>query len=205
MKHVVLIVIVLVFSFTKAAMPPREKTAPPPKEDDCGVERWKVKTLSDIDSSSIDFTKIAPTTVSSQARMPTIKITRDIRQPSENTVLSVTALVTSYKAEDDGDIHIVLQDPSTGETMIAEIPNPHCTNILNTSRADMITKTRDWFIANIGHPTSKFKNTKTMVTITGTSFIDHIHGQRGAAPNGREIHPVLSMQSPDTPITLGAR
>ena len=32
------------------------------------------------------------------------------------------------------------------------------------------------------------------VKLTGVGFFDFIHGQKGIAANGREIHPVLSME-----------
>jgi hypothetical protein len=31
------------------------------------------------------------------------------------------------------------------------------------------------------------------VTVTGIAFFDTIHGQEGIAPNGIELHPVLSI------------
>ena len=35
------------------------------------------------------------------------------------------------------------------------------------------------------------------VTLTGVGYFDPIHGQSGVAPNGIELHPVLSFASPD--------
>jgi hypothetical protein len=34
---------------------------------------------------------------------------------------------------------------------------------------------------------------KVPVTITGVAFFDKLHGQTGVAPNGIELHPVLSI------------
>jgi len=35
-----------------------------------------------------------------------------------------------------------------------------------------------------------------LVRITGVGFFDYIHGQRGVAPNGIELHPVLDVEFP---------
>ncbi len=39
---------------------------------------------------------------------------------------------------------------------------------------------------------SRFKDLNGSATITGVAFFDVIHGQRGVAPNGIELHPALS-------------
>jgi hypothetical protein len=48
-------------------------------------------------------------------------------------------------------------------------------------------------VAACGSPnTSSFKNLTGTATLTGVGFFDIIHGQTGFAPNGIELHPVLS-------------
>ena len=37
---------------------------------------------------------------------------------------------------------------------------------------------------------------RPLVRITGVGFFDYIHGQRGVAPHGIELHPVLDMEFP---------
>ena len=41
-------------------------------------------------------------------------------------------------------------------------------------------------------PTSSFKSLSGTATLTGVGFFDVIHGQTGVAPNGIELHPILS-------------
>ncbi|HET9096986.1 MAG TPA: hypothetical protein VFN37_10015, partial [Candidatus Baltobacteraceae bacterium] len=46
-----------------------------------------------------------------------------------------------------------------------------------------------------GSVPSSFTNFKSgiVVDVTGVAFFDALHGQTGVAPNGIEIHPVLSI------------
>ena len=37
---------------------------------------------------------------------------------------------------------------------------------------------------------------RPLVRITGVGFFDYLHGQRGVAPNGIELHPVLDVDFP---------
>ena len=37
---------------------------------------------------------------------------------------------------------------------------------------------------------------RPLVRITGVGFFDYIHGERGVAPNGIELHPVLDVEFP---------
>lgn len=42
---------------------------------------------------------------------------------------------------------------------------------------------------------SQFKRLRGNATITGVGFFDELHHQRGVAPNGTELHPLLSFVS----------
>ncbi|HEY5125315.1 MAG TPA: hypothetical protein VIK14_16410 [Ignavibacteria bacterium] len=142
----------------------------------------------------IDFENIIPSTVSEQCSLSRpSKVKNMPRMESETTVYEIEAYVIEYKKEDDRDFHVVIEDPETEETMVVEIVDPNCPNIDNTSRYETFTKVREWFTTNF-HPTKSFKSTKKKVKLTGVGFFDYLHGQRGMAPNGREIHPVLSME-----------
>jgi hypothetical protein len=162
---------------------------------DCGTERWSVKTLTDPDTSSISWTA---STSSVREQVTLSKVTPhqdDPRLPSERILYEITGLVTKYKLEDDGDIHIVLKDNETDSTIVIEMPNPDCPSLQGTSFVTKYRDERDWFVTHIGNPTSSFKTLPTpkQVTITGVGFYDFLHGQTGMAKNGREIHPVLSI------------
>ena len=161
----------------------------------CGEERWEVKTLSDSDEGDINFDDVVHTTVSRQVHMQRPEGRFNDRQASEDTEYVFRAYVKGYKKEKDQDIHIVIADIETNETMVAEIANPECETVKESKRYDEMKAAHNWFIANIGKPHNSFRYLEDppMVTIKGIGFWDFLHGQKGMAHNGREIHPVLSM------------
>jgi hypothetical protein len=164
----------------------------------CGVERWDVKTLSDADTINVNFGNILESTVLEQCKLSEPeKIQKNLqRQSSETSVFAINCYVIGFKREEDMDIHIVIRDLDSNITMVAEYPSAHCPEVRATSRYDRFLKLNEWFLANIGSPTSRFKTLRSPVKVrlTGVGFFDRKHGQKGLAPNGREIHPVLGMQ-----------
>jgi hypothetical protein len=166
----------------------------------CGTERWDVKTLSDPDTTKIDFNNIVLSSVHEQVGLKAPNVVKDVpRGKDESIVYKIYCKILGFKAESDKDIHIVIEDPNTNATMIAEIPSPDCQGIQGTSRVAQFTDLNQWFIDNIGQPTKKFHNLKETVNVvlTGVGFFDFNHGQTGRADNGREIHPVLTMELSD--------
>jgi hypothetical protein len=111
--------------------------------------------------------------------------------PTETTVWRIKARMTAFKKEDDSDIHLALSDRQ-GRTMIAEFPlTPTCdATAAARLRKGMAVARRD-FIAGCGQPGDRYRDVGGTVVITGVGFFDRIHGQRGVAPNGIELHPVL--------------
>ena len=164
----------------------------------CGTERWNIKTLSDKDTIKINFNEIIPSTVHEQVSLekPHEKITS--RLDSETKVYSIKCFIVGYKKENnDKDIHIIIEDIDTDETMVAEIPSSECFEIQKTSRYLLFKQLQEWFTNNIGQPSSSkftYLEKHIPVTITGVGFFDFMHGQKGMAENGREIHPVLSIK-----------
>ncbi len=157
----------------------------------CGKERWAVKTLTDADAGSINFIPI-DSTVGALGSVPAPSKVGDLpRQPQERSVYRVRGTVVAFKLEDDSDIHLAIADPAGAHpTMIAEFPAPTCdANALDKAGID---KARQDFVAAYGPPTGQFRKPTGCVVITGVFFFDRIHGQFGVAPNGAELHPVLS-------------
>jgi len=156
----------------------------------CGVERWAVKTGMDSDAAEVNQTDVRPSTVAALSALaapshPSARVT-----PIESTVFSVHATLTSFKLEaDDSDYHLILDD-GEGHTMITEIPSTDC--IGTSPFKSAIGDVRAMFFTRF-HPGPSFKDTSTDVTVTGVGFFDQIHGQRGVATNGIELHPVLSI------------
>jgi len=164
----------------------------------CGTERWSIKTLSDSDTIKINFNEVLPSTVHEQVLLEKPQEKISLRLDSETQVYSISCFIVGYKKEsNDKDIHIIIEDIDTDETMVAEIPSPECFEIQNTSRYLLFKQLHDWFDSNIGLPSnSKFTYLEKHipVTIIGVGFFDFKHGQKGMAENAREIHPVLSIK-----------
>ena len=161
----------------------------------CGVERWSIKTGTDSAASSINFTAQG-TTISTLRGVPvpagfsssSPRFTYAGSPEIQNYQLTNVTL-TQYKLENDSDYHLILQD-SAGNTMIAEIPYPGCFS--GGSFASSVNTARNAFDAKYAVSTS-FQTANDIVTVTGVGFFDVLHGQTGVAPNGIELHSVLSI------------
>lgn len=157
----------------------------------CGVERWNVKTMQD--GAPVILTP-RRTTIAKLVSMPVpVGFSQNAaRLPGEGQVYQlINTKLVSDKLESDSDYHLILQS-SSGQTMIAEIPAPYCAQ--NSSQLTAITNTRNYFDQKFGPATRSFHTINKFVTITGVAFFDVKHGQTGVAPNGIELHPVLSIR-----------
>ena len=160
----------------------------------CGVERWSIKTGTDSAANQVNLTP-QNTTI---ATLDAIAAPASLGQNSprftyagspELQVFRLTNVTfTQYKLENDSDYHMILTDGSN--TMIAEIPDPAC--VSGGVFASAITSSRAAFDASYTASTS-FQTANVPVTITGAGFFDLLHGQTGVAPNGIELHAVLSI------------
>jgi hypothetical protein len=155
----------------------------------CGIERWDVKTGTDPAATNVDQTGVHPTTIAQlDALKPPVNPTSRVA-PVEDSVYQITATLTAYKIEADSDYHLALADDAK-RTMIAEIPAPNC--ISTGPFKSPVTQARRTFDAVL-QPTASYQTANMKVVITGVGFFDRIHGQRGVAPNGIELHPVLAI------------
>ena len=167
----------------------------------CGVDRWAVKTLSDPAAGKVNFnpqwTTIASLTdekspLSSKGPLPQNRLS-----PLEFKTFQVKALLIGYKLESDKDFHVVIADPNDrGRTMVAEIPDPQCNGANASKYAERYQAARSAVIHLLGSAQpGQFKaGNNVAITITGVGFFDAVRGQTGAAKNGVELHPVLSIQ-----------
>ena len=160
---------------------------------DCGKERWQVKSLSDPDTVFINFQDVINSSISEQINMPAPDGRQSIRLASETSLYFIEAYILGFAEEKDRDIHIIVADINTDETMVVEIVNPICSDVKATSREAIFKDLYNWFVTNIGTPKHKFHYLEECiyVNIVGIGFWDYIHGQKGMAGNGRELHPVL--------------
>ncbi len=153
-----------------------------------------MKTLSDPDRRDVDFT----------AQATRIDHLRKLDAPGslstdtprldgiEKQVFSVRAQVITATVEDDSDIHLVIATRGDRRhTMIVEFPLAAC--VAKRFKRIQMTRARDAMLAACGPiSSSSFTDLKGKVRISGVGFWDEIHGQTGVAPNGIELHPVLS-------------
>lgn len=163
-----------------------------PAPADCGEERAALKLGLDADARHVDL-RPADTTIAELVALPVphhpMRHHPMRRAPAELRTWRVSATVTGYKLETDGDYHVVLSDEH-GATMIVEIPSVECSAAspwaaaIATARAVMDTR----------RPGKKLRHTSIPVVVTGVGFFDKIHGQSGVAPNGIELHPVLAIE-----------
>jgi len=160
----------------------------------CGTERWPVKTLSDGDAASVNFTSVQ----SSVAELRSLTAPTSLPQasriaPTEEEVFTITAQPVEFKLEDDMDVHLVVADlTNPSATMITEFPDAdRCSGAVDSMHASEMRSARAALIAAFGRPTHQFQRISGSATITGVGFFDALHGQTGVAPNGIELHPVL--------------
>ena len=173
----------------------------------CGKERWGAKTLSDATASSINMTPQAMSV--SQLVNETAPAGSETRVPPlETQAVTVHADLLGFKIEGDSDLHIVIQDHATKETMIVEIPDPRCSGVCSSIARDQIVQARTTFeTAFAGSPPGpdfRALTTPVPIDVTGIPLFDFTHPtpQTGLAKNCIEVHPVLSITLPaNQPLT----
>jgi hypothetical protein len=174
----------------------------------CGVERWEAKTLSYEGASSLKMTPVT-STVSQLVNETAPSGASEVRvAPVETQEVTVNANLVGYKVESDRDLHIVIQDPKTKDTMIVEIPNPQCSGVCSSIARDQIVSARTTFESAFdgSPPSATFRALSSPVPVVVTGFplfdFEHPTKQTGLAKNCIEIHPVLSITIPtDQPLT----
>lgn len=81
--------------------------------------------------------------------------------------------------------------------MIVEIPDPDCPGARDSPRVGTLRAARDKYNNLFGQPPrGKFQefDDPPLVIVTGVGFFDAVHGQKGVAHNGIELHPVLDVE-----------
>jgi hypothetical protein len=169
--------------------------SPPHTAVGCGTWRWPVKTLTDPAAGQVNFTPVPSTVEALAARTRPEKQPVDRLAPDEEQSYTVQARLVAAVVEDDSDIHLILADPETGQTMIAKFPAAACIGGASVSATRAMDDARASFVARFGIP-KKSSQGPTPLTgtamVTGVFFFDAPHGQSGVAPNAAELHPVLN-------------
>jgi hypothetical protein len=176
------------------------KPTPTPKPTptaECGVERWPVKTLTDTRAARVNFAPVDSTVIDLRSLQPP-NISRSAqRQAGEFTTYRLSVRLRSFKIESDSDIHLVVADTRDAtKTMIVELPNAGCTRTAGSKSRQLMASARRALLRSCGSPSSgSFHPLTATATITGVAFFDVLHGQRGVAPNGIELHPLLHFKA----------
>jgi hypothetical protein len=168
----------------------------------CGTERWKVKTLTDSTVGNIDSDEITKTinwfrTRTRPANLPDTRRLVGIETMTFKVKGKVIAFKREGGAHGDRDFHVVLaQVNNLSKTMVVEFADPGCAGVCGSTFLDRMSQARQDFIDKVGQPTGSFKepDEDIVIEVIGIGFFDRLHGQRGMAPSGIEIHPVLSMR-----------
>jgi len=199
LRFVILPVLAVVLSAVVAPMPATAAALNPLSH--CGTERWYIKTVDDPGVNHIE--QIPHVTTVAGLRQLAVQSgfskTNDTTRyaPVEKTKYTVRARVVGFKEEADRDIHIVIADLHTGDTMIVEAPDADCSTVQESGHAAQLSAARANIISCFGQPpvSSSLKtfSSSTIVSFTGVGFFDFIHTppQTGVAPNGIELHPLI--------------
>lgn len=160
----------------------------------CGVERWSVKTLSDPDATSVDFT-VQHTTIRALNQLPARCHGGPDRRayPEEFAVYEVAGRITHVTLQDDRDYHVVLADPDEPSfTMVTEVANPACQGVVSSPFLSVLQSTRaDFDQVRAGRPLSALVGER--VRVRGVGFFDFNHNQIGRAHNCMELHPLVGI------------
>jgi hypothetical protein len=173
-------------------------------------ERWPVKVGADPRAKTIriDDDALDKANVKSVAEL--VKIRRPNGLPDkprgqngrwvrfgneETTIYRVDCVLVEAKFEDeDKDYHVVIRDPfgDPSKTMIIEFPRPDVVPVDSPFR-DRILEARADLDKHV-RVRNRFRPIARRARVWGVGFFDFVHGQRGVAPNGIELHPVLKIE-----------
>jgi hypothetical protein len=149
--------------------------------------RWPVKTLTDADRVRV-VREPVDTTVAHLSSLPRVPepLPHDRRiPPHEVTVYRVRAKLVAVHKMLDGDFHMEIADPDAPSArMIVEIPTPAAGSL--SGLAETFRRAR----REVRRRGAKGR----LIRVTGVGFFDYTHWQPGAARNGFELHPVLTVE-----------
>lgn len=162
----------------------------------CSGYRWPVKTLSDPAAQSVNLTP-KDTTIAALQSFPAHRGGPRIGGIETQTWKLSNVRLTGYRYQADGDVHLIATD-GAGRTIIAELPNSKCTQGAPPAARAQIEAARMSFLNAYAKDTMPgLHQIQGTATISGVGFLDFAHtpAEPGAAPNGVELHPVLSFKS----------
>jgi hypothetical protein len=148
-------------------------------------------TLSDPQRRLVNL-EPKDTTLDAIAQLPRPNPTPATRDTAfERRVWRLSAQITEFRLEADGEIQLVLFD--AGVYGIAKMPAPGCVP-KNARARQAIVKARQRFVRACGQATNSWKPLGAVVNISGVGFWDKPHTQEPHAANFAEQDPVTDMQ-----------
>ena len=162
--------------------------------------RWDVKTGQDAGAGRIDLSTAKVVTVGYMTNLaPHYHLPNGYRlAPLETTQLQITATIVFVQPEADGDYHIVLQDSTSPNVMITELPDPACIPATDPWQAQ-IAQARAVFTAHLATAVG------STVTIRGPGFFDTngLTNESHVAPNDVGVSPRPRHRLPVAPAAPG--
>jgi outer membrane protein assembly factor BamB len=153
----------------------------------CGSERWSIKVGADSDSLFVlgpatDSTISALSSLLAPSRLsPSSRL-----RPVETSVYRLSNVrLQRIDLQSDLDYRLTISDDS-GLTMFAKSPDPRCAT---DSKFFIAIQNVHQQIGNLALSAASGQR----ITITGIGFFDFLSPERGQAPNGVELHPLLSI------------
>lgn len=173
------------------------------------IQRWAVRTASDPEAQSIDT---APKSVTLEELID-FKRPRELplsglsgergnhRYPSvETSVYVLEARLIAYRLIMSGDFRLILEG-GAGKTMLAAIPKDDPEHVSPDSPfSQQIAAARAAFRRHFNvrrsneEQQSGWVAVDARVRVTGVGYFADLHRQKGVAPNGIEIHPVVGIE-----------
>ena len=158
--------------------------------------RWAIKTCADFQADQIRNER--ETTIGRLCALPRPDRVTSFSarfRPAEFTIYTVKAQMLFYRLEEDGDVHIVLQDPDDqSQTLIAELPDPR--DLTQPSPySTQIAELRRVFDRRWAPSSSRKDGQRVLVIARGFGFFDKRHNALGASPTGIELHPLLELRT----------
>lgn len=164
------------------------------KKQKCnGKERWEVKTMVDEEAGDINTKRSTRTTIT---ELVETKIRPDNwgndapRLEDENKLYTVKCRIIDALPQQDGDIHLALEDVDNPEaTIVAEMPDPRCANVKESPYAENFRLVRNKFLTQYQHGYED-----GVFEIKGVLFHDKRNHGKGGNQEGIELHPVFSIK-----------
>jgi hypothetical protein len=160
----------------------------------CGGRLWRLETLSDGDSGSVQLRPASQTSIAAiAARQGPTRITTGRDTAFQRQTWRLQTVVDRFRIASDGEIVLILFSIDTGIYMNAYLPNPDCLSAQTRNRTGIVAA-RDEFRSRCGPSTWAWQLLGATVDIAGVGFWNPVRDTRGALPNGAELRPVTNLK-----------